>query len=73
VFVVRVPETFKMFGRMFLHVCLLDLLGSWLAGRAEMVGLGRLHSHIRKNRHVEKPGWTRTVGLFSFTPYSPLH
>jgi hypothetical protein len=66
VFMIRVFEIFERFGRMFHKFVCSTFWGLGLMEKERMVGLDRLHNHIRKNGNVEeKPRRKRTVGLFS--------
>jgi hypothetical protein len=66
---IRVFEIFERFGRMFYKFACSTFWGPGLMEKERMVGLDRLHSHIRKNGNVEEsPRRKRTVGLFSNIP-----
>jgi hypothetical protein len=54
-----------------LQICLLDLLGTWLAGKEKMRGQTDC-TYFRKSGLVEKSRWKGRLGYFKQS-YSPLH
>jgi hypothetical protein len=65
----RVSEIFEKFRRIFLQVCLLDLLGTWLDGQTKNGGVGQIaQSYQQEPESGKGPRRKRTVGLFSNIP-----
>jgi hypothetical protein len=62
---IRVSEIFERFGRMFYKFVCSTFWGLGLMDKQRMVGLDRLHNHIKKNRKVEKgQGGRERLGCF---------
>jgi hypothetical protein len=70
---IRVFEICERLGKMFYKFVCSTFWGLGLMDKQRMVGLDRLHSHISKNRKVERAKAEENGWVVFRHSYSPMH